>query len=288
MKDVNELTPEEKNILINKGTEPPFTGKYDDFFEGGVYVCKQCNNPLYRSEDKFPSHCGWPSFDDEILDAIRKQVDADGQRTEILCSNCGGHLGHVFEGERLTEKNVRHCVNSLSMNFIPTEEFNGIKVALRTAYFAGGCFWGVEHLMQQQPGVVAVVSGYMGGATENPTYEEVCTKATGHLEVVEVSYDPDQVTFEALAKLFFEIHDPSQVDAQGPDRGEQYASAIFYQIDEERQIATRLIRILEGKGVEVATKLLPVSTFWEAEDYHQDYYEKNGKEPYCHRYEKKF
>ena len=157
-----------------------------------------------------------------------------------------------------------------------------------TAYFAGGCFWGVEYLMQQQDGVVSVVSGYMGGSTENPTYQEVCTKSTGHLEVVEVNFHPEEVSFEILAKLFFEIHDPTQADGQGPDIGSQYASAIFFQNDEEKQIAERLINILEAKGYNIVTQLLPVCAFWEAEDYHQDYYQKNGHQPYCHRYRQIF
>jgi peptide methionine sulfoxide reductase msrA/msrB len=280
-KKFNQLTPEEKRVLINKETERPFTGKYDDFSEGGIYTCKQCNTPLYRSEDKFRSHCGWPSFDDEIPGAIARKMDADGRRTEILCANCDGHLGHVFEGEGITAKNIRHCVNSISMNFVSAEK-------LKMAYFAGGCFWGVEHLLQQQPGVVSVVSGYMGGQTANPTYQEVCNKTTGHLEVVEVSYRPDQTDFETLTKLFFEIHDPTQRDGQGPDKGEQYTSAIFYHNVEEKEIAKKLINILKVKGYDVVTRLLPMSTFWKAEDYHQDYYQKNGKQPYCHRYEKKF
>jgi len=280
----NKLTKEEANIIIYKSTEPPFSGKYNDFSKKGVYTCKQCGANLYQSDDKFNSLCGWPSFDDEIPGAIKKQTDADDKRTEILCAKCGAHLGHAFTGENLTTKNVRHCVNSLSMNFEPAMETQKTV----TAYFAGGCFWGVEYLFEKKDDVVSVESGYMGGKTENPSYEDVCAKKTGHLEAVKVIYNPEKISYEKLTKYFFEIHDPTQFNGQGPDVGEQYLSAIFYNNEEEKRTAEKLIETLKQKGYKVITKLILAEKFWAAEDYHQNYYKKKGGQPYCHFYQKRF
>lgn len=282
----NNLTPEEIYVIENKGTEMPFSGKFNSFYHNGTYVCKKCNAPLFRSEDKFDSHSGWPSFDDTIKGAVKEVPDADGRRVEIVCANCGGHLGHVFRGEQMTPKNTRHCVNSVSLDFKPLKE----QLNLKKAYFAAGCFWGVEYWFEKQSGVLAADSGYMGGHLENPTYKDVCYKDTGHLETVEVTYDPTLVTFQDLTKLFFEIHDPEQTNGQGPDIGSQYLSAIFYNNEEEKHIAQKLIEQLESRGMVVATQLIDASkhTFYKAEPEHQSYYKLRNSKPYCHNYTKRF
>lgn len=280
----NTLTQEEKNIIENKGTESPFTGKYWNFKGEGVYLCKKCDAPLYNSKDKFESHCGWPSFDDEIKGAVTHKLDADGKRTEIICNNCGGHLGHVFEGEGLTDKNIRHCVNSTSLKFISKESMP----IYETAYFAGGCFWGVEFFMHKLDGIKSTSVGYMGGTKENPTYNDVCSYKTGHAEVVEIVYDKNKVKFEDITKLFFEIHDFTQINRQGPDVGTQYRTEIFYTTNEQKEIVDSLINILDNKGYKVATKVTLSTKYWVAENYHQDYYDNKGSKPYCHSYKKIF
>jgi len=280
---MNKLTKEEKYVIIDKGTEPPFTGEYNDFFKVGVYACRQCGAPLYRSDDKFKTSCGWPGFNDEFKGAVKKTLDADGRRIEITCAKCGGHLGHVFTGEQATPKDTRHCVNSISMTFEPADSGK-----LRRAIFAGGCFWGVEYYLRQAPGVILVTSGYTGGSKDYPTYEEVCNGKTGHAEVVEVVFDSTKISFETLTKLFLEIHDPSQINRQGPDIGEQYRSAIFYLTEEQKKTAEKLVKILKDKGLKVATEVKAAGRFWPAENYHQDYYQRKRTAPYCHGYTKRF
>lgn len=282
--DYRILTPEEERVIVQKGTERPFTGEYYQHIEKGTYHCKRCDAPLYRSEDKFDSGCGWPSFDDEIKGAVKRVPDADGHRTEIVCAHCEGHLGHVFEGERFTDKNTRHCVNSISMIF----KKEGARQKTDTAIFAGGCFWGVEHHFLRKPGVISTEVGYIGGRKENPTYEEVCTGTTGHAEAMQVVFDPVQVTYRDLAILFFEIHDFTQTNGQGPDIGEQYRSEVFYLDENQKKTIEELFVILKTKGYKVATKLTPATKFWAAENYHQQYYSKKGSKPYCHAYRKVF
>ncbi len=150
------------------------------------------------------------------------------------------------------------------------------------AYLAGGCFWGVEHYMEQLDGVLSVESGYMGGEIDAPTYAQVSSHRSGHLEAVRVRFDASRVSFEAIAKRFFEIHDPTQVDGQGPDLGPQYLSAVFYTDDEQKRVVGALIARLRERGFAVATQLRPATKFWEAEADHQDYYARTGKTPYCH------
>ncbi len=279
-----KLTPEQERIIIHKGTERPFSGKYNNHYEKGIYTCMRCGAELFESSSKFKSGCGWPSFDEQIEGAVKWQRDADGARTEIICNQCGGHLGHVFLGEKLTPKNTRYCVNSISMNFIPAEK----QQQTARAIFASGCFWGTEYYFQRAPGVISTTVGYTGGHIDNPTYKQVCTDTTGHAEAVEVVYDPAIISYEQLAKLFFETHDFTQLNRQGPDIGTQYRSAIFYLDNEQKRLATQLIQTLNQKGYNVKTQIAPADKFWPAEEYHQDYYDKTKKLPYCHVYRQIF
>jgi peptide methionine sulfoxide reductase msrA/msrB len=273
-----------RDIVLNRFTERPFTGEYDEFEEAGTYLCRQCGLALFRSQTKFHSGCGWPSFDEEIIGAVKQIPDSDGVRTEILCARCNAHLGHVFRGEHLTNKNLRHCVNSLSLDFVADLTVKDSEEAI----FAAGCFWGVEYYFKKLPGVLKTEVGYTGGTTSEPNYKEVCSGDTGHVEAIRVLYDPEKINYEQITKYFFEIHDPTQLNGQGPDIGSQYLSEIFYYDESQKKIAQKLKAELENKGLNIATKILPVSIFWRAENYHQDYYERTKSQPYCHQHVKRF
>lgn len=284
MLKTNGLTPFEQAIICDKDTEHPGTGRYTDYEGAGTYLCRNCGLALFRSEHKFHSGCGWPSFDNEIPGNVKREIDKDGRRTEILCSRCNAHLGHVFKGEGFTSLDTRHCVNSASLDFVNSRDVDDSEEAI----LAAGCFWGVEYHLQKLPGVLKTEVGYSGGSKLNPAYKEVCGGNTGHLEVIRVIYDPVQISYADILKRFFEIHDFTQTNGQGPDIGEQYLSAVFYFNEEQHKTAKQIIQLLTDRGYKVATILKAAAVFWPAEDYHQNYYTVNHKEPYCHVWRKIF
>ena len=299
----NKLSQEEAYVILNKGTERPFTGAYHNAKAPGTYICKQCNNPLFRSTDKFDSGTGWPSFDDALAKAVKEETDADGYRTEILCANCDGHLGHVFRGEGFTNKQTRHCVNSLSLDFVPIQMENPkpakpkdtdvVPISeyiegkgyenYQVATFAGGCFWCTEAAFERIEGVKDVISGYSGGQQAYPTYKEVGYGNTDHAEAIMIYFDPAVVDYATLLQVFFVAHDPTQLNRQGPDVGRQYRSAIFYHNDDQQALSAHLINTLNDSGKlekKIVTELNSYEEFWVAEAYHQDYYELNPGNSY--------
>jgi peptide methionine sulfoxide reductase msrA/msrB len=285
-----KLKPEEAKVILKKGTEAAFCGNLVDNKKEGVYVCRLCGLPLFSSDAKFDSGTGWPSFFkpfDRDHVAVLLDKSHGMVREEILCQRCGAHLGHVFEdGPKPT--GLRFCLNSVSLEFVEKKDGKldlpaaSQPVKTQTAYFAGGCFWGVEDRFQQIPGVIDAVSGYMGGKTKNPTYEDVCSHETGHAETVKVVFDPAKVSYNDLLKWFFKFHDPTQVDRQGPDIGDSYRSAIFA-ADQSQLDAAKTFIEEQGKSERfkkrpIATKLALATNvpFYAAEDYHQDYHAKHG------------
>jgi len=278
LKKIHSLTPAAYKVVVEKNTEVPFQGKYTDSHEKGSWLCRQCGLALFRSDAKFASGCGWPAFFESIGNAVLNKPDSDGVRTEIICARCSAHLGHVFLGEGFTKENTRYCVNSCSLDFVE----NLTVIDTEEIIVAAGCFWGVESLFKKLPGVLGTEVGYTGGHLMNPTYQDVCRGDTGHYEAIRVLYDPTKNDFKKMIEYFFEIHDFTQANGQGPDIGDQYQSVIFYYDESQKKIAQEIIQMLRDKAYQVATKLLPVSPFWPAEMYHQDYYVKTGKTPYCH------
>lgn len=282
------LSKEDADIILAKGTERAFCGNLLDNKKEGTYVCKLCGLPLFSSNAKFNSGTGWPSFfrpADPSHVTVKIDKSHGMTREEILCARCGGHLGHVFE-DGPAPTGLRYCLNSASLTFF--EQGQDMPAASRpiptqTAYFAGGCFWGVEDRFQQLPGVIDSVSGYMGGKTKDPTYKEVCYTDTGHAETVKVTFDPTKITYNQLLEKFFKFHDPTQLNRQGPDVGSQYRSAIFTTDATQAEQAKAFVDAQGStdrfKSRTIVTQLLPVAQagrFYEAEEYHQDYHLKHG------------
>jgi peptide methionine sulfoxide reductase msrA/msrB len=382
------LTPEQYSVLRKGETERPFTGKYNDHWEKGAYLCAGCNTPLFRSEAKYDHGTGWPSFsapvDDQNLE-FKEDYSLMMKRVEVRCASCGAHLGHVFDdGPEPTF--LHYCINSTALSFVPEgqpmperresseqpkkkavrppsagartkakkvavpvpeetaglsepepqpidsakappepepvtpepapkseeptpsepppsgpalsspspredelppvesaapakEEAEMAEPSTARATFAAGCFWGVEYKMGKVPGVISTTVGYTGGSTPDPTYEQVCTDKTGHAEAVDIVFDPALIGYDQLVRHFFAIHDPTQVDRQGPDYGTQYRSAIFYHGEEQRKAAQKVKDELDASGKyrkPLATEIVPAQTFYRAEERHQKYFEKNG------------
>jgi len=280
------LAPIEVEVTQRAGTERAFTGKYWNEHRQGTYVCIVGGLPLFRSEDKFDSGTGWPSFtrpvdpDHVVLHTDRS---AGMTRTEVRDARSGAHLGHVFD-DGPTPTGKRFCMNSAALKFIPDGEAlpaGSLPLKTEMAYFAGGCFWGVEDVFEQIEGVIDAQSGYMGGKVDRPTYKQVCSDTTGHAETVQVVFDPSRVKYEQLLKVFFDNHDPTQINRQGPDVGTSYRSAVFAANADQKKIVEDYVRKLSGterfQGRRIVTQIVePGPKFWPAEDYHQDYHRKHG------------
>lgn len=306
-----KLTPEQFAVVCNADTEPAFHNAYWNNHEAGIYVDVASGEPLFSSTDKFDSGTGWPSFTKPIEpdNVVEKQDRAYGMiRVEVRSKHGDSHLGHVFDDGPKDKGGLRFCINSASLRFIPVAKleaegygqylplFNKEAVARRkaeklaskenpvktdTVYLAGGCFWGMQHILRKIPGVISTEVGYTGGSVENATYRN----HEGHAEAVKVVFDPSKLTFETLLRWYFRMHDPTTLNRQGNDRGTSYRSAIFYLTDAQKKAAEAFKKRLDERGKwgkPVVTEIAKAGAWWKAEEDHQDYLEKLPDGYTCH------
>ena len=272
----SQLTDEQFKITRLKGTERAFSSDLCSYFEPGRYACVCCGTELFDADTKFESGTGWPSFTQPIQEnavAYHKDTSFGMYRVEALCNTCDAHLGHVFP-DGPAPSGLRYCMNAVSLKKVEVSE--------RKVDFGGGCFWCTEAIFQRLKGVLKVESGYSGGQVVNPTYREVCSGVTGHAEIIEITYNPTELSFEDLLRIHLTTHNPTTVNQQGADRGSQYRSIVFYRTEAEKEAAMKVIEEVQPSYSDpIVTQLEPFEHFFKAEAYHQDYYNRNPDGGYC-------
>lgn len=293
-----KLTPMQYRVTQEAATEPPFQNAYWNEHREGLYVDVVSGKPLFTSKDKFDSGCGWPSFTRPVdgSEIVEKRDGSLGMiRTEVRSREADSHLGHVFDDGPADQGGLRYCINSASLRFIPVADLEkegygeslplfgkpAPKAEVEVATLAGGCFWGMEELLRQQPGVLGVEVGYTGGSVSHATYEN----HEGHAEAVQIRFDPRKTSFETLLRFFFRMHDPTTLNRQGNDVGSSYRSAIFFHSDTQKAIAERVKAEVDASGKwkrPLVTEITPAGPWWKAEEYHQDYLQKHPGGYTCH------
>jgi peptide methionine sulfoxide reductase msrA/msrB len=294
----SRLSPMQYRVTQESATEPPFQNEYWNNHAQGIYVDVVTGKPLFASVDKFDSGTGWPSFTKPLTGSgiVEKKDFSYGMvRIEVRSTDSNSHLGHLFDDGPPDRGGMRYCINSAALKFVPVADLAkagyGQYLALfglasatqqpkvEVATLAGGCFWGLEELIRQQPGVLSTEVGYTGGTVANATYEN----HAGHAEAVQIRFDPSKTSFEALLHFFFKVHDPTTLDRQGNDIGSSYRSAIFYHSEEQRRIAEKVKALAAVAWKKpVVTEITPAGPWWKAEEYHQDYLQKHPGGYTCH------